>query len=51
MSEKVPCIASMTVLFGGLTTLKGLFSRRDAFNKLPRRIVVMGDAVMITVSV
>jgi hypothetical protein len=51
MSEKVPCMASMTVLLGGLTTLNGLFSSRDDFRKpAPTARVVTGDAVMITVS-
>ena len=48
-------MASMMVLLGGLTMLKGLFSRRDALKGFPRRIVVTGDDgwcdVMIKVSI
>ncbi len=53
MSENVPCIASIIVLFGGLTTLNGLFSRRDALIRVMPllRTGVTGDAVIRTVSI
>ena len=48
-------MASMMVLFGGLTTLNGLFSRRDGLKSatpppLLPRCDVAGDAVISTVS-